>query len=694
MTRSTPSTPRWLRPVTAATPWHMPPWALALMLVTLAVLAHGSSVRNGFIWDDDFYVTDNQTLRSPAGLREIWIEPRATPQYYPLVHTSYWIEYRLWGLHPAGYHAVNVAIHAASSVVLWGVLSTLAVPGAWWAAALFAVHPVGVETVAWVTERKNTLSLLFALGAAWCWLRYRFGPGPVAAAARDLSDERSRRPWLAAAVALFACALLSKTVAAMLVGVLAVIVWWKTGTIRRADVVGLLPLVMIGLPLALLTIWLEKHHVGAGKVPWNLSFADRLLIAGRAPAFYASKLAWPSALAFFYPRWIVDVRTAWQWLFPLVFMGGLAAAWRSRAAVDRAPCAVLAMYACCLFPALGFFDVYPFKYSFVADHFQYHAMPVLLAAAAAGVTILTPSPRLQRLLVGGTLTVLATASFLRCGVFFDLETLYRDTLDKNPTCAAAAHNLGMLFLCQGRQREGEALVRLGATHALFADEKSRSLTTLGLLALRRGQTDAAVGLATEAVRIDSTWRSRGILALALVRAGRTDEARPLWEADGEKASQEMRLARAEAALQEKDLQTAQGILADYIERATVADRPDALLEAGIALATHSFPVEAEHLLATIDGVGPVRAKAAVNIGICRALRSRWAAAIDAFREAVRLDPGSVEAHANLGKALAALGRRDEALAELQTARQLSGGAFAFQDDYERILNHSPNEAPP
>jgi protein O-mannosyl-transferase len=694
MTLSTPSTPRWLRPVTAASSWHMPPWALALMLATLAVLAHGRSVRNGFIWDDDFYVTDNQTLGSPAGLRRIWVEPRATPQYYPLVHTSYWLEYRLWGLHPAGYHAVNVALHAASSVVLWQVLSALAVPGARWAAALFAVHPVGVETVAWVTERKNTLSLLLALGAAWCWLRYRFGPGPVAAVARDLPAARSRLPWLAAAVGLFACAMLSKTVAAMLVGVLAVIAWWKTGTIRRADVVGLLPLVMIGLPLALLTIWLEKHHVGAGNVPWNLSWADRLLIAGRALAFYASKLAWPSSLAFFYPRWDVDARAGWQWLFPLVFLGALAAAWRYRTAVGRAPCAVLAMYACCLFPALGFFDVYPFKYSFVADHFQYHAMPVLLAAAAAGVTMLSPPLQLQRLVCGTAVVVLAMAAFQRCAVFADLESLYRDTLAKNPHCAAAAHNLGTLYLFQGRQQEGEPLVRLGATLAPFPDEKSRSLATLGLLALRRGQTDAAVALAAEAVRIDSTYRSRGILALALVRAGRTEEARPLWEADGEKASQEMRLAMAEAALQAQDLQIAQPLLTDYIERANAADRPNALLEAGIALATHSFPVEAEQLLSTIDGVGPIRAKAAINIGICRAMRGRLDDAIDAFEEAVRLEPRSPEAHGNLGKALAALGRHDEALAELQTARQLSGGAFAFQDDYERILNPSPDEAPP
>jgi tetratricopeptide (TPR) repeat protein len=156
----------------------------------------------------------------------------------------------------------------------------------------------------------------------------------------------------------------------------------------------------------------------------------------------------------------------------------------------------------------------------------------------------------------------------------------------------------------------------------------------------------------------------------------------------------MRLAMAEAALQAQDLETAQALLTDYIARATAADRPAALLEAGIALATHSFPVEAEQLLSTIDRVGPIRAKAAINIGICRAMRGRLDDAIAAFEEAVRLEPRSPEAHGNLGKALAALGRHDEALAELQTARQLSGGAFAFQDDHERILNPSPDEAPP
>jgi tetratricopeptide (TPR) repeat protein len=156
----------------------------------------------------------------------------------------------------------------------------------------------------------------------------------------------------------------------------------------------------------------------------------------------------------------------------------------------------------------------------------------------------------------------------------------------------------------------------------------------------------------------------------------------------------MRLAMAEAALQDKDLDAAQQLLAVFIDRDAKAERNEALLEAGIALAMYSYPAEAERLLALIDGDPPVMAKAKVNSGICRALRGEWAAAIEAFQEAVRLDPRSAEAHGNLAKALAALGHRDEALAEFRLAKQLSGGLFAFQGDYDRAIQQPSIESPP
>jgi tetratricopeptide (TPR) repeat protein len=656
-----------------------------MLLASAALVAHGRSISNGYVWDDDLagpmgtYPDSPHVLRSQDTLVRVWSNPGEIGQYYPLVHTTYWLEYRLWGDRPAGYHAVNVLLHAGNAVLLWLVLRKLGVPAAWFGAALFAVHPVGVESVAWVTERKNTLSMCMALGSLLSWLRFR-------------ESDDTEQWWYWLALALFVAALLSKTVTVSLVGVILVIAWWKTGRITGRDLRLVGPFVAVGLPLALTTVWLEKHQVGAADVDWGLSPFDRIVLAGRAICFYATKLLWPRPLAFFYDRWQIDARQAAQWLSPAVVVTAVVGAWCARHTLGRGPLAAILLFCGCLFPALGFFDVYPFKYSFVADHFQYHAMPVVLAAAAAGVTRLTPSLPVQRLLCGAVVVVLAMASFQRCAVFADLEALYLDTLDKSPRCSAAAHNLGMLYLSQGRQQEAEPLLRYGATASQFPDEKSRSLASLALLALRRGQGDAAIELATEAERVDSTRRSRGTLALALVRRGRREEARKFMATAGDDPAQEMRLAMAEAALQDKDLDAGRQLLAAFVERNAMAERNEALLEAGIALAMYGYPAEAERLLRTIDGDTPVVAKAKVNLGICAAMRGDYPAAIRDFQEAIRLAPRSAEAHGNLAKALAAIGRREDALAEFRIAEQLSGNAFAFRSDYEQALQHTQDEA--
>jgi protein O-mannosyl-transferase len=133
----------------------------ALLLVVAVLIAYLPALQGGYIWDDNRYVTENPILPQPDGLAAIWTDPGATIQYYPMVFTTFWLEYRLWGLNPLGYHATNILLHALSALLLWAILRRLAVPGAWLAAALFALHPVHVESVAWVTERKNVLSGLF-----------------------------------------------------------------------------------------------------------------------------------------------------------------------------------------------------------------------------------------------------------------------------------------------------------------------------------------------------------------------------------------------------------------------------------------------------------------------------------------------------------------------------------------------------
>lgn len=508
----------------------------------LAALAYWPVLQAGFVWDDDDYVTHNETLRSLAGLGRLWFEVGATPQYYPLVHTTFWIEYRLWGLHPAGYHVVNVLLHGLSAVLLLRVLRRLNVPGAWLAAALFAVHPVHVESVAWVTERKNTLSGVFYLAAALAYLRFVAHRGTA----------RPARPAYVAFLVCFAAAMLSKTVTVSLPVALAIALWWQQGgRPTRRDLVPLLPALLIALPLALLTVWVERNVVGAKGADWDLSLLDRAVIAGRALWFYLQKLVWPVDLAFIYPRWNIDASAAWQLAQPAAWLALLGGTWLARARIGRGPVAALVFFTATLAPALGFFDVYPMRYSFVADHFQYLASlgPIILFAAAwtrfghrFGVPVI--------------LAVLAVLAMLQCHSYRDLETLWRDTIRTNPSCQMAHTNLGELLYSRGEvdaamplytraleldPNDEVVLYNLGVAYADAGDaaqaerhyeraiaaepDYAPALINLGKLKEQAGAPDAAVEWYERALRVDPEDPIALLnLGVALGKLGRNDEA--------------------------------------------------------------------------------------------------------------------------------------------------------------------------
>lgn len=351
------------------------PMVRLVALGLLTFLAYLPALRAGYIWDDDAYVTENVLLHDAHGLSRIWFDIGATPQYYPLTFTSFWFEYQAWGLKPAGYHVVNVALHAAGAVLLVGVLLRLGVRGAWVAGFVFALHPVMVESVAWITERKNTLSLALALGSLLCFLQSRWiEPG-----------ESTQRRWLAGGAVLYGLALLSKTVVAPLPLVLILIGYAKFGRVPKRVMLGVLPLLTVGASMGLLTAGIEHASVGA----WGGEFryADtligeagyRTIVAGRAVLFYVSKLVVPYPLVFNYPRWEIDVGSVTQWLAPMTVLGLTVGLFVARERLGRWPVVVWVTYCGLLFPALGFVNVFPHLYSWVADHFQYHAAPVFCA---------------------------------------------------------------------------------------------------------------------------------------------------------------------------------------------------------------------------------------------------------------------------------------------------------------------------
>ena len=281
---------------------------LAGLLLLITLIAYIPAIQGGFVWDDNRYLTENQTLKSLQGLKKIWVNPNSTPQYYPLVFSTFWLEYRLWGLRPTGYHLVNVLLHALSTLLLYRLLLYLNLPGAWLAAAVFALHPVQVESVAWVTERKNVLSGFFYFASAFCLFRF-FGIAGE-------KKEKSGLWWYCAGLLLFACALLSKTVTCTLPAAMLLVLWWKKDRLKGREVAALAPFFALGLLMGLATVWLEQQQVGAIGSEWNSSLGERFLIAGRALWFYLGKLVWPAELIFNYPRWQVDASVWWQYIYP------------------------------------------------------------------------------------------------------------------------------------------------------------------------------------------------------------------------------------------------------------------------------------------------------------------------------------------------------------------------------------------
>jgi tetratricopeptide (TPR) repeat protein len=498
----------------------------ALLLLTITLLAYLPVLRAGFIWDDDDYVTSNALLQQPGGLPQIWTEVGATPQYYPLVFTSFWLENKLWGLDPTGYHLTNVLLHALAAILLWRVLLRLRIPGALFAGALFAVHPIHVESVAWITERKNVLSAVCFLAALLLFFRFR-PPG-------EPSPGWRKRPAIEYGLALlaFTAALLAKTVAVSLPVVILVIDTWKSRRVRASTWVPTLPLFVLGALFARITANLERSKVGAEGEAWDLSLVERGLVAGRALWHYLGKLLWPHPLIFIYPRWRIDAHDAVQWLFPLAAAGVFVALWVLRKRIGGGPLAAALCYGAMIFPALGFVNVFPMLFSWVADHFLYLASAPLLALFAALATGATA--RLGDKAGGGVLRlggqfaaamvviVLAVLTSRQIPMYRDVDTLWRTTIERNPTAWIAYNNLGVSLVAAGRTDEAiENYQKALDLHPQFFQATSN----LAELYLARGRADLAEPLYEKLVVIaPGNAVGQYQLGLARLRQGRTAEA--------------------------------------------------------------------------------------------------------------------------------------------------------------------------
>ncbi|AMV18607.1 tetratricopeptide repeat protein [Planctomyces sp. SH-PL14] len=465
----------------------------AAALVVLAIAAHAPALRCGYIWDDDAYLTKNELVQSPDGLGRIWFDRHATPQYYPLVYTTFWLEHRLWGLHPAGFHLMNILLHAGSVVLLYALLRrwspAAAVVGvAFWGTALFAVHPIHVESVAWVTERKNVLSGLFYLSAFlvyWDWREGRTGERSSSAAHYTL------------ALGLFVLALLSKSITATLPAAILVAVWWKDGKVTARDVIPLLPHFVLGIAGGLHTAWLERVHVFAqtGDLQWTL--ARRLATAGAVPWFYLGKILFPWPLSFFYPRWTLDGSRAADWI-PLagtIALLGLLVIPARRGV--RWPLALTFFFGGTLFPVLGLLPVYPMRFSVVADHFVYLAsLGPLTAAGVALAALGSRSPLLGRACGTAVCLLLIGLTWFQIEDYRSITTLWRRTLAKNPDCYLCVNDLAQERTSLAEQEaEYRKVTRMAPRFELGWSNLAQSLE-------KQERMDEALEAYREAIRVE------------------------------------------------------------------------------------------------------------------------------------------------------------------------------------------------
>jgi protein O-mannosyl-transferase len=626
---------------------------LALILLTTFV-AYLPAVHGDRLWDDDAHITKPE-LQSLNGLYRIWFELGATQQYYPLLHSAFWLEHKLWGDSVLGYHLVNVLLHSTSVVLLFLILRRLNIPGALLAAAIFAVHPVMVESVAWITEQKNTLSGVFYLSSMLAYLHY---------------DDSRKASQYFLAMALFLLGLLTKTVIATLPAALLVIFWWQRGALSwKREILPLLPFFMLGAAAGVATAWIERTQIGAQGADFNLSVLQRVLIAGRVVWFYMAKLIWPANLIFIYPRWNIDPAELWQWFFPIATLGTTIALWLMRKRT-RAPLAGWLLFVGTLFPVLGFLNVFPFLFSFVADHFQYLASLGLIVLFASSIMLaIAHSSATMRRAVHAVcvllIFLLAVTTWRQCRTYADAFRLYQTTIDRNPECWMAQLNLGKALEDTGDLQNAIACYRSALK---LRPNYPQALNNLGYAFILQGRAAEGISYIEQAIQLWPDYTQARLNAtLALRQLGKNEEAivrlRELVkqepknaEVHGSLSSALDHIGKAEEAIDE-----------DKIALALKPDDPFLLNNLGIALLHSRRPAEAIEALEKAVRLNPNYAQAHNSFGLALASIGKKPRAIEEFNRAIQLSPNYAKAHFNLASVLASDGKMEEAIEHYQAA---------------------------
>ena len=459
-----------------------------LLISLLTFIIYIPAIKGGFIWDDDAFLTQNPLIRASDGLYRFWFSTDP-PDYFPLTSTTLWLEWRMWGENATGYHMVNVLFHILNALLIWAVLKKLKIPGSWLAALIFAVHPVNVESVAWITERKNLLPMGFFLASILAYLEF---------------DENSRRRFYILSLIAFFVALLSKTSIIMLPLVLLGLIWWQRGKINVKDLMRSVPFFILSALMGGITVWFQYHNAIGSTIVRDDGFLSRLAVAGSAVWFYLYKALVPINLSFVYPRWDIAQLSLIRFL-PLLCLTGLISAFFYYRHTWGKPFLIgLGFFIVMLFPVLGFFNIYFMKYSLVADHWQYTAIIGVIALAVALISQKCKNWRInyRRTAITAAIAVVCVLSILswnRAGTLAQSETLWKDTIRKNPGCWMAYDILGSDLAQKGQWQAAMEHFRKALE---LRPDYPKAHSNLANVLYDRGQVTEAFSHFEEALRIN------------------------------------------------------------------------------------------------------------------------------------------------------------------------------------------------
>jgi len=594
-------------------------WLAGALLVVMTLLAYQPIWRGFFIWDDNLLIVYNPLLHQPDGWWRVWYTK--VVDFVPAVSTAWWLEWHLWGIAPAPYHLVNLCMHALNAVLLWRVLRRLQIAGAWLGAALFALHPVNVETAAWVAEQKNTMALGFMLGAALLYLTF---------------EDSGRRRWYWLSAGAFLLALAAKTAVAPFPAVLLGAALWRRGRLTRADLLRSSVFFALAAAGVVTAWWIQHGAAGLGAVAQR-GLAARTAGAGWAIWFYLYKVLLPVRLLSVYPKWTINAANPLSYVPAALAALVLVAAWCLRRGWGKAVLFGFGYYVVMLSPVLGFFDISFMREAWVADHWQYFAIIGPLALIAAAIQTHPRALPVALLL----LPLCAVLTWRQARIYVDANTFWGAFVQANRT-ALDDYNRGCALLNQGKLDEAAAKFRNAiALQPAFG----LAYNNLGKILLQQGRIDPALQALTQAADLRPELAEvQSGLGDALLAKGRVGEA----------------LDRFDSAARGQP------------------DKPAMQRKMGTVLLQHGLAADALPYLQKAVDLAPADSESQFQLANALLQTGHARDAIAHYQEALQQRPDFPAAENNLAWILAASpdsSLRDgaKALVLAQRARELSGG---------------------